>query len=338
MKPNDPPEDVTKEEKPKVCLIKDFMSVLPKDEYTVITDKYIELIRANVHHYYNINHRYHLGFSADKILPHVTNDKVDTVFCGDWKFHENGDVEFINMKTIEAQKDVIKYILKQIGTNFLKGKSIMNMSLPVDIFDDKSLLERSAGSFGYAPILLGKAGESKDEVEQITLSTIFISTISTLQIKLVKPFNPILGETFQGYLGGIPIFYEQISHHPPVSAFYMETETYKFYGSLDVKVDMGLNTAVGYSLGLIHIVFKSTNLHLEGSRPAIELSGISFGARKHKLIHRIALMSKESKLYSEISFGKDKKDLYMSKSKMKPNEMMGGIFRVSQESLNRLHQ
>ena len=39
-----------------------------------------------------------------------------------------------------AQKDVIKYIFKQIGSNILKGKSIMNMSLPVDIFDNKSLL------------------------------------------------------------------------------------------------------------------------------------------------------------------------------------------------------
>lgn len=38
-----------------------------------------------------------------------------------------------------------------------------------------------------------------------------------------KPFNPILGETWQAVLSdGTSMFMEQISHHPPVSAFHME--------------------------------------------------------------------------------------------------------------------
>lgn len=38
-----------------------------------------------------------------------------------------------------------------------------------------------------------------------------------------KPFNPILGETWQASLSdGTTMFMEQISHHPPVSAFHME--------------------------------------------------------------------------------------------------------------------
>lgn len=38
-----------------------------------------------------------------------------------------------------------------------------------------------------------------------------------------KPFNPILGETWQAQLSdGTCMFMEQISHHPPVSAFHME--------------------------------------------------------------------------------------------------------------------
>lgn len=35
-----------------------------------------------------------------------------------------------------------------------------------------------------------------------------------------KPFNPILGETFQARLSdGSEVFLEQISHHPPISSF-----------------------------------------------------------------------------------------------------------------------
>jgi len=39
-----------------------------------------------------------------------------------------------------------------------------------------------------------------------------------------KPFNPILGETFQGKVGNFLIFMEQISHHPPISSLYIKTE------------------------------------------------------------------------------------------------------------------
>lgn len=43
---------------------------------------------------------------------------------------------------------------------------------------------------------------------------------------LKKPYNPILGETFRCYWGnpnGTKTYFvaEQVSHHPPVSAFYV---------------------------------------------------------------------------------------------------------------------
>jgi hypothetical protein len=48
-----------------------------------------------------------------------------------------------------------------------------------------------------------------------------------------KPFNPILGETWQAALSdGSTIAMEQISHHPPVSAFQIEGpgSLYRFVG------------------------------------------------------------------------------------------------------------
>jgi len=50
---------------------------------------------------------------------------------GNWKIDEEQDLVFINYKMIEIQKDVIKLVLKQISSNIMSGKSIMNMSLPV---------------------------------------------------------------------------------------------------------------------------------------------------------------------------------------------------------------
>jgi hypothetical protein len=35
---------------------------------------------------------------------------------------------------MDAQKDSILWIFRKIGSNIFKGKSVMNMSLPVDLF------------------------------------------------------------------------------------------------------------------------------------------------------------------------------------------------------------
>jgi hypothetical protein len=42
-------------------------------------------------------------------------------------------------------------ILKQMGSNLMAGKSIMNMSLPVEIFDTTSMLEVLANMMGFFP-------------------------------------------------------------------------------------------------------------------------------------------------------------------------------------------
>lgn len=52
------------------------------------------------------------------------------------------DREFVfqNQRTLDAQKDVLRYLVSKFCKNLIGGKSIVNMSLPVDIFDTRSLL------------------------------------------------------------------------------------------------------------------------------------------------------------------------------------------------------
>ena len=52
---------------------------------------------------------------------------------------------------------------------------------------------------------------------------------------LQKPFNPVLGETSRTDVmltGGTTVrkLSEQVSHHPPVSAFHCEAEGWSMYG------------------------------------------------------------------------------------------------------------
>ncbi len=48
---------------------------------------------------------------------------------------------FKNKDIIEKQRAVMGYLIKKIGSNLLSGKSIMNVSLPINIFDVRSHLE-----------------------------------------------------------------------------------------------------------------------------------------------------------------------------------------------------
>lgn len=66
-----------------------------------------------------------------------------------------------------------------------------------------------------------------------------------LYIEMAKPFNPIIGETFQEFVDGCPIYGEQISHHPPISSLFMIGRGYFIHANLEAKVEFGLNNASG---------------------------------------------------------------------------------------------
>lgn len=51
-----------------------------------------------------------------------------------------------------------------------------------------------------------------------------------MYLSMEKPFNPILGETFQCWINGCPAYSEQISHHPPIAALMFKGRGYDISG------------------------------------------------------------------------------------------------------------
>lgn len=51
------------------------------------------------------------------------------------------EIKYLNKEVIERSRAVAGYLIKNIGANLMKGKSIMNISLPINIFDHRTLLE-----------------------------------------------------------------------------------------------------------------------------------------------------------------------------------------------------
>lgn len=68
--------------------------------------------------------------------------------------NKSGDLVFVNEEKIKAQSSVLKSVLKKIGANIFTGKSILNVSLPIQIFAADTNLERLCKGIAYAPLFL----------------------------------------------------------------------------------------------------------------------------------------------------------------------------------------
>ena len=105
------------------------------------------------------------------------------------------------------------------------GKDMTKMTLPVSFNEPTSLLYRTGEDMEYAD-LLDQAAERQDSLERMLYVAAFASSEFASTIgRVAKPFNPLLGETFE-YVRpdkGYRFFIEQVSHHPPIGAAHAES-------------------------------------------------------------------------------------------------------------------
>ncbi len=81
----------------------------------------------------------------------------------------------------------------------MEGKHVVGVSLPVRIFEPRSTLERMVDSWGTAPVFLSQAAATADPIERLKNVICFCVSGLHYGTRQLKPFNPILGETYQGY-------------------------------------------------------------------------------------------------------------------------------------------
>lgn len=107
------------------------------------------------------------------------------------------------------------------------GKDLSKIPMPVNFNEPLSMLQRLTEDYEYASIL-DQAAKCSDPCEQLAYVAAFtISSYSTTASRTGKPFNPLLGETYECDRTddlGWKCFNEQVSHHPPIVAQYCEGE------------------------------------------------------------------------------------------------------------------
>lgn len=124
---------------------------------------------------------------------------------------------------------------------FLKqciGKELSKITMPVIFNEPLSFVQRMAEYMEYSD-LLQSAAQSSDPVKRMELVAAFAVSSSASNLDRVgKPFNPLLGETYELNRPelGYKFICEQVLHHPPVSAFHVESPHYRLQGSIHPKL------------------------------------------------------------------------------------------------------
>ena len=130
------------------------------------------------------------------------------------------------------------------------GKDMTRMTLPVVFNEPTNLLQRVAEDIECS-YLLDQAATFKDSTLRLLYVSVFTASCYASTVgRIAKPFNPLLGETFEYARPdkNYRFFAEQVSHHPPISATWTESPKWDFYG--ESAVDTNFN---GRSFGVKHL-------------------------------------------------------------------------------------
>ncbi|KAH8757581.1 Oxysterol-binding protein-domain-containing protein [Diaporthe sp. PMI_573] len=146
--------------------------------------------------------------------------------------YENGIRKRLKMDADNRPKISLWGILKS-----MIGKDMTKMTLPVTFNEPTSLLYRCGEDMEYAD-LLDLAADRTDSIERLLYVAAFAASEYASTIgRVAKPFNPLLGETFEYARPdkNYRFFIEQVSHHPPVGAAWAESPKWTYYGESAVK-------------------------------------------------------------------------------------------------------
>ncbi|XP_018792651.1 PREDICTED: oxysterol-binding protein-related protein 9 isoform X1 [Bactrocera latifrons] len=172
--------------------------------------------------------------------------------------------------SMEAHGSMISHLISQVKI----GMDLTKVVLPTFILERRSLLEMYADYFAHPDLFLRIAEMESPRERIVETCRWYLSAYHAGRKSAVakKPYNPILGEVFQCYWdlpgetpdeqvvkdGPVPwchrnqltFLAEQVSHHPPISAFYAEHVNKKITFSAHVWTK---SKFLGLSIGVHNI-------------------------------------------------------------------------------------
>lgn len=245
-----------------------------------------------------------------------------------------GELKLIELEILKNQKGIIMEILQSLVKSIAEGRGVVGVSLPVRIFEPRSLLERVCDWWTFMPNYIIPAVKLQNPVER--MKQVIAMAIGGLYVsaKQLKPFNPLLGETFQAIFPehNININLEHTSHHPPIANFYVTHKDFKFWGRYEfcAKLEgMTKNTVHMQQQGPNHIDF-SDGQRIKFYWPCLQIDGVAYGERTCKYIDHMKFIDEKNRIKAIIKFGESGE--HKTFSKKRTDAFYGKIYRYKRNT------
>ncbi|XP_065415365.1 oxysterol-binding protein-related protein 8 isoform X7 [Chrysemys picta bellii] len=194
-----------------------------------------------------------------------------------WKAGEACQTETVS----EENKSLIWMLLKQVRP----GMDLSKVVLPTFILEPRSFLDKLSDYYYHADFLSEAALEENAYNRMKKVVKWYLSGFYKKPKGLKKPYNPILGETFRCMWihprTNSKTFYiaEQVSHHPPVSAFYVSNRKDGFClsGSILAKSKFYGNSLSAILDGDGRLMFLNRGEDYVMTMPYAHCKGILYG-------------------------------------------------------------
>ncbi|RKO89861.1 Oxysterol-binding protein, partial [Blyttiomyces helicus] len=128
------------------------------------------------------------------------------------------------------------------------------VTLPVFFNEPLSMLQRMCEDIEYIEVL-SLAGSEASLLRIMLVAAYAMSNYSSTVGRVNKPFNPVLGETYELVREDKSYRYlsEQVCHHPPISACHCESPDFTFWTEVNVKSKFWGKSLEIHPLGSCHV-------------------------------------------------------------------------------------
>ncbi|GJN92580.1 hypothetical protein Rhopal_005610-T1 [Rhodotorula paludigena] len=221
--------------------------------------------------------------------------------------------EGANADDTEVLDDEPKNMLLAMISQLRPGMDLARITFPAFVLEPRSMLERVTDFHSHPELLHGAFNLETPEDRFIQVLRYYLAGWHIKPKGVKKPYNPVLGEFFRcryDYADGTSAYYiaEQVSHHPPISAWYFVSpeQGLELSGELRPKSKFLGNSAANIMEGESHVRFLEGVGAQDGeydiTMPNMYARGILFGKMVLELGDTSTVRNEKTGVHCDVEF------------------------------------
>eukprot|EP00730_Choanoeca_flexa_P013635 TRINITY_DN5542_c0_g1_i1.p1 TRINITY_DN5542_c0_g1~~TRINITY_DN5542_c0_g1_i1.p1 ORF type:complete len:735 (+),score=177.05 TRINITY_DN5542_c0_g1_i1:47-2206(+) len=161
------------------------------------------------------------------------------------------------------------------------GRDLSKIPMPVNFSEPISFTQRLSEDCEYYNLLDSAVAETDPHVRLALVATFTLSSFASGAWRTGKPFNPLLGETFEldrMATKGFRVILEQVSHHPPICAMHATSVNgWTFWQEFSMSSKFRGKYLEIIPTGLSHVIFDKTGDHYTWTKVSTTIHNIIVG-------------------------------------------------------------